>query len=838
MASFTAEDDLLQIPATSPCRRDYQLRSRCDTSRPQSPWRPRSTTSIEGVSVLNLSESNSPAFDGSNSESESLPAALQGLERPYCSDPIIGSPSTISSYVGGPRECKGIELLSRKPAVACSFREEEEEASEEEEEDEELDEVRNVPYTSYLSGRDDSNMPPSMSLGSILAMQTSKIKTRNNVNGNLGVNNEKSQSARRFKNGAFYDSDECVDALNRTIEMRKEGCGLNVATHAGASKNRSSGFTVRGASTDGKNKSSDCELPRVTNPFKWEDAPFATRKNLKKPHLRTSSSSLTRSRVNVPKVESMQNNSPDRFCGWSENKTGKVESDRSVKVAEISNINLVPQAAAKRVESLPVASAKAAREEVACSAVPFKWEEAPGKPRLEQKDNTEAIPALQLPPRLAKRNNLRKNSPTSRSLSMSVAPADRTRSSSHNFSASAPDMSSVDKISHNLKKDSQSPSQPSSGTDKSRSTLAAAFCSDPLEKTAKPNEFFSDSQPEPVSQFGSPQYQNADFTSDKSNAWNSVRSPTSTLCGPGSDSLSTPSSCSSKTSLKSPTTVSLSSIMLSGETPEPWSNRDHASPTSRHSSIRQLEYQESSCSGSVGGREEVEISHGRTLLNLSRIVSRRSSSSKPLVSPNSGRDVSISRSVDSNGYSSYGEDHLDSQDSGFSLPPPFKPEEQSEPPTRLPYKMPSTPAQDVAVKTECASAARAAPDLSNCLGFPIFRSKGARSGLLSTQCLWVENPSWDLPNEPSSSTEDGFRSPAYKATLELLSPPPNLLLKKSRSRSLKLWSLNSRPRHQHFFEAICSSLKQSLNMCTMGSATKGQSIVHRDEFAKRHQSIK
>lgn len=73
-------------------------------------------------------------------------------------------------YVGGFCECKGIEFLFRKFVVVCSFREEEEEVFEEEEEDEELDEVRNVLYILYFSGRDDFNMLFLMSLGLILVM--------------------------------------------------------------------------------------------------------------------------------------------------------------------------------------------------------------------------------------------------------------------------------------------------------------------------------------------------------------------------------------------------------------------------------------------------------------------------------------------------------------------------------------------------------------------------------------------------------------------------------------------------------------------------------------------
>lgn len=64
--------------------------------------------------------------------------------------------------------------------------------------------------------------------------------------------------------------------------------------------------------------------------------------------------------------------------------------------------------------------------------------------------------------------------------------------------------------------------------------------------------------------------------------------------------------------------------------------------------------------GFVGGCEEVEISYGGILFNLSRIVSWRLLSFKFLVSLNSGRDVLIFCFVDSNGYFFYGEDYFDS----------------------------------------------------------------------------------------------------------------------------------------------------------------------------------
>jgi hypothetical protein len=87
-----------------------------------------------------------------------------------------------------------------------------------------------------------------------------------------------------------------------------------------------------------------------------------------------------------------------------------------------------------------------------------------------------------------------------------------------------------------------------------------------------------------------------------------------------------------------------------------------------------------------------------------------------------------------------------------------------------------------------------------CFGFPLsparFLSKAqqqqqvsARSNWVAdqTKLLWVDNPSWVSPD---IYAEDGYKSPAYTATLELLSPSADLMTRRMgsglRTQSLKL----------------------------------------------------
>jgi hypothetical protein len=62
----------------------------------------------------------------------------------------------------------------------------------------------------------------------------------------------------------------------------------------------------------------------------------------------------------------------------------------------------------------------------------------------------------------------------------------------------------------------------------------------------------------------------------------------------------------------------------------------------------------------------------------------------------------------------------------------------------------------------------------------------AAAGNGVNETLWLDNPSWV---SPASYAEDGYRSPAYAATLELLSPSADLMARRRgsgfRTRSLK-----------------------------------------------------
>jgi hypothetical protein len=178
------------------------------------------------------------------------------------------------------------------------------------------------------------------------------------------------------------------------------------------------------------------------------------------------------------------------------------------------------------------------------------------------------------------------------------------------------------------------------------------------------------------------------------------------------------------------------------------------------------------------------------------------------------------------------EEYYDCQQTlAASSPSPLRmPVEEEEPATRLPYKMPpSSPAR--VMEPPSSSPTR---EFSHCLALPRFLS---RSDSAITQWVETRNPStqWVETRNPPTIVEDGYRSPAYKATLDLLSPSPDLLSKKSAS---KLRSPSTRRRHSHLVEVLCNSLKQSLQRYTKRSVVKTQSIVlYDDTFTKRHQSF-
>lgn len=815
MASFTGDTGVLHIPASSPYRRDYQLRScsktdtECDTSMPQSPWLPRTETFSDKENLFRLFEYTPVGINRSNFRSGPLPVATHGMRRSYNSGPLPYCHSPLPSYFGGPpsnfntieRQLSDISSAG-KPEVGSRFREDEEDAemSAGEGEDDEVDGVRNVLDSSHLSKTVENCSPSTLSLGAMLGMPRPNDKSRNPVSEKMGVNYEKTGVCGGSKSGSLAEPNNCPNRINQRTGTRKHGADVEVGAVAGALKHQSSGSTIRETANNSKNESSNSGFSMVAIPFKWEDAPFSTRRNVaKKSHLRISSSSPALSGLSVSKAEDFQVNDSHNLNGRSEHLTENEASGRGDKLAVVPSRNPVATAAAKCLEAASSPSEVDGSEEVVCSAVPFKWEEAPGKPKLDERPSPEAAPALQLPPRLARLNIMRGNAPTSRSHSMSVVLANRSWTAGRTSSAPAPASSPSIKILRLLPKETQLPLQSSPGEVESSHTRPAAFRSCPLDKTGRPHNLppmkkASGSLSEHISQFGSAQHLSGEFSCDSSNVCNTVRSPTSTLCGPSCDGNSNPSPRSDKSSRKSPVSGSFSSNSHSVESFEAWFCGDHSSPTSRHITIRETEVQGTPRYASVGGHDEGETGHGGALVRVRSRLNLSSSSSKPPLSPTCGRNVYIPRSVDSSDYSSHGEEFYDCHDINEFPRSPSKPEEEVDPPTRLPYKMPSPP-REVSVEPELASPTSAFPEFSNCLAFPRLLSKTSESVSKAKSCIWVANPSSGL-DAPSNSMEDGVRSPAYKATLELLSPLPNLS-KKSGFRSSKLGSSSLRQRQPH-----------------------------------------
>jgi hypothetical protein len=104
---------------------------------------------------------------------------------------------------------------------------------------------------------------------------------------------------------------------------------------------------------------------------------------------------------------------------------------------------------------------------------------------------------------------------------------------------------------------------------------------------------------------------------------------------------------------------------------------------------------------------------------------------------------------------------------------------------QLPYLVPDSAKQEQMVQEEYTSDDDEQADFFGFLGFPFLpvrRMAMAITGNEMDPSLYVNNPS-------DSCTEDGYRSPAYTATLELLSPSADLMARTQRSglrmRSLK-----------------------------------------------------
>ena len=466
---------------------------------------------------------------------------------------------------------------------------------------------------------------------------------------------------------------------------------------------------------------------------------------------------------------------------------------------------------------------------VAPASIPFKWEEVPGKSKfIESKATSEpTAPSLQLPPRLS--STSRKNDSLTSSSRKSNAAKTRVRNStsSASLSSSSPDGCESQKSSS---KGSSVPSVSQMQKANSRHTISDINHSGPLEDMLVPSNRSSSWQGSSgahsgpllshAAHFGLPQYRSAELQcgttdggwhhldSSKRSSNPSSCSPTSTLYGPGYGngraarsitSSSTSENDNSRSHAIVPYSNSYSST--SYDSLEQWSHREHASPTSRRPSAADCG---SPYLGPLKSTEEPRSPVHGAIIKLCEKLKLKSKS-KPGASPAlwSPRVTPSPPAFDLNGDYSHGEEYFDCPGSNSSSPEQDLKELEEAPPTevqeetRLPYKMPPTPPHMLELaRTDCDDSAErnGSTDFSNCLGVPMprFLSKCETAATGSDARPWVDNPHWD---PPTSYLEDGYRSPAYRATLDLLSPSDELMAKRSgsrRSRSLKLSSASLR----------------------------------------------
>lgn len=801
MGAFAGDfDAVLRIPPVSPSRRDYQLRSVSpQSSRPQSPWRPRDQVATDEVEKYRLYEAQGPAR--SSYYSGPLPSAPQGVDRSFYSGPLPTltppQPSYSGPLYGFPASgTEGFEFSSwakiyhrqhasdgnsmpGSPEAGSS----QEGVSARDQYADGADSVEDEPSSFYLSNPEESRARATAEF----AERAGKYgRDRNCMSGELGISEaiakQKSEVARGYKSGEILGLNICADGIYNSSPPV-----ANVVEVSNSHRSASSAW--ESLMKDAKNDTSNCDSEIVAIPFKWEEVPKKGRNSVsKKPNSRTTSTSTQKVKGSGTSVKSLKSEfsfgSRHKFYG------GSAKTSESASVSEVSASDVVAPPALKPVRTSTL-GAKATPPKEARSAVPFKWEDAPGKPKLEDKANpNEAAPALQLPPRLVsasmKKNAWTTSTSSSRGRSSSVSRARPTKPTKQSRSGSEYTSSSVGKHSRRSQElDTQSPQpssrQPSPQEEKPRHSPPATSVSGPLDSAARP----SDDPPKavsksgPVSQFGLPQYQNAEFFCEASETWSrlkAVRSPTSTLHGPGSDGHSIPSSCSDSRKSQS---VTCSHSGTSAESLSQWSDADHGS--------KDFESQDSSRAVSLGGHDEMETasasSSGATGKLRMRLHSKPSKAKPPMSPINPSPAAPSPSRIDAAGYSTAQEEFF----VDFSTMPSAKTEDEPpcSPPTKLPYKMPSLSSDDDVVKPEGPSPSRALRQSSRCFEFPRFVSKSpSQAGPGKVSCC-VENPSGA---GPSSHLEDGYRSPAYKATLELLSPSPsvNRSSKKKDVRSVEL----------------------------------------------------
>lgn len=580
------------------------------------------------------------------------------------------------------------------------------------------------------------------------------------------------------------------------------------------------------------------DSPRaVAVPFTWEEAPGKAKIQECKKHTRTPARKNNAKECDGGSM--ISSSSPPRY--FSRRPASEKADSRRSSNAERSDLrrfsnvergegNLVLPAAANFLrKGHGQQRKKNGLPKVAPAAIPFKWEEVPGKSKfIESKATSEpAAPSLQLPPRLS--STSRKNDSFSSSSRKSNVGTTRARKSTSSASllSSSPDGCESQKSSS---KGSSVPSLSQIQKANSRHTISDISHSGPLEDMLLPSNRSSSWQGSSgahsgpllshAAHFGLPQYRSAELQcgttdggwqhldSSKRSSNLSSCSPTSTLYGPGHGNgraarSVTSSSTSEHDNSRSHAIVPYSNSYSSTsyDSLEQWSHREQASPTSRRPSGADSG---SPYLGPIKSTEEPRSPVHGAMIKLCEKLKLKSKS-KPGASPIlwSPRVTPSPPSFDLNGDYSHGEEYFDCRGSNSSSPaqdvkeleegPPTEVEEE----TRLPYKMPPTPPHMLELaRVDCDKSAErsSATDFSNCLGVPMpkFLSKGETAANGNDGRPWVDNPHWD---PPTTVVEDGYRSPAYRATLDLLSPSDELMAKRSgsrRSRSLKLSSASLR----------------------------------------------
>jgi hypothetical protein len=103
--------------------------------------------------------------------------------------------------------------------------------------------------------------------------------------------------------------------------------------------------------------------------------------------------------------------------------------------------------------------------------------------------------------------------------------------------------------------------------------------------------------------------------------------------------------------------------------------------------------------------------------------------------------------------------------------------ESTEAPTRLQYRMPSVLEQEMAVREQSGSLSANHPSFLRVkLPPPRVVPRGENPSCSNGMYAWADGSPG--PSAPTNEFADGYRSPVYTATLELLSPSRELISKK------------------------------------------------------------